>query len=171
MTESSFSNILSQSAIGAVRKKSETQPSPWNRFLTTLDSKPNMPASEAMSLFAQTLAGARSDWKDSNDNTLLMHMASRGQTAIVKRLIHELYADVRAVNKDGLTALHMGAREGHMAVCQELNCSGANPAAKDKNGMTPADMATNRGHTDVADFLKQEETSKKIWILCGGMSR
>ena len=164
MTDSYFSNTLSKSANGSARLKDAAEKSPWNKFLNTLDNNPRISDREAMDLFAKTLSSAKSDWKDSNDNTLLMHMASRGKTAIVKRLIHELYANVNAVNKDGTTALHMAARAGFKDVCSELINSYADPAKKDQNGSTPAMIARDKGYTEIADMIWKEEIGKGIFI-------
>ena len=164
MTDNIFTSTLLKSANGTARLQEESKKSPWDRFLNTLDSNPKMTDRDAMDLFAKTLSSATSDWKDANDNTLLMHMASRGQTGIVKRLIHELYANVNAANKDGASALHMAARAGFMDVCSELMNSHADPCKKDKNGSTPAMIAEDNGHTDIATFLKKEETAKNIWM-------
>ena len=160
---SEFKNTLLKSANGEARLSEAPKPSSWNKFLNTLDANPKMPDDEVKTLFAQTLAKSSSDWKDSNDNTLLMHMASRGQTAIVKRLIHELYADVNVANKDGTTALHMAARGGFMNVCTELLDSHADPCKKDQNGSTPAMMAKDQGYTEVATLLSKKETEKRVW--------
>ena len=164
MVENYFSNTLSKSANGTARMRDDSKQSPWNGFLNTLDLNPKMTDREAMDLFAKTLSSAQSDWKDSNDNTLLMHMASRGRTTIVKRLIHELYANVNAVNKDGVTALHMAAREGHKNVCTELLNSFADPVKKDVNGLTPSMIAKENGFAEIADMLKKEEISKGIFL-------
>ena len=161
---SGFNNILFEAAQGKARLKDSQQISPWNKFLGTLDSNPNISEDEVQTLFSKTLAQSSSDWKDSNDNTLLMHMASRGQNRIVKRLIHELYANVNAVNKDGTTALHMAARGGYMSVCSELLDSHADPCKKDQNGSTPAMIAQNYGHASVAEFLSKQETAKNLWL-------
>ena len=163
MTDNTFSNMLFKSANGEARLKDAPKPSPWDKFLSTLDTH-KMSEGDAMQLFARTLAVAKSDWKDSNDNTLLMHMASRGQIAIVKRLIHELYANVNAANKDGSTALHMAARGGYMAVCTELTDSNADPCKKDSNGSTPAMVAKDKGYGDIAEYLGKKETAKNIWL-------
>ena len=164
MTENIFSNRLGKSANGKVRLKDTALNSPWNNFLNTLDTNPKLSDREAMNLFAKTLTVAQSDWKDSNDNTLLMHMASRGKTAIAKRLIHELYANVNAVNKEGSTALHMAARSGFKDICTELIASHSDPCKKDKNGLTPAMVAHEQGHTEIAEILSREETGKRIWM-------
>ena len=159
-----FSNMLFGATKGEARLQDTPEKSPWDNFLNTLDSNPKITEREAMDLFAKTLSSAKSDWKDSNDNTLLMHMASRGQTAIVKRLIHELYANVNAVNKDGASALHLAARTGFKDGCTELLNSHADPCKKDQNGDTPATVAREQGHTEIAEVLGREETSKRIWL-------
>jgi len=158
-----FSNMLFKSSQGDVRQEVDQKKSPWDKFLTTLDAGPKLSDKEVMDLFAKTLASAKSDWKDANDNTLLMHMASRGQTAVVKRLIHEFYANVNATNKDGATALHMAARAGSQDVCDELTNSQADPCKKDVNGYTPAMIAREKGYTEIAEKLGKQETAKNIW--------
>lgn len=153
---------LSQASQGEVKT------SPWYNFLNELDKNPKMLEHEAMERFAKTLSKASSDWKDSNDNTLLMHMAARGQLGIVKRLIHELYANPRAVNKDGESALHKGAREGYQAICEELINAGANISQQNVNKDTAATVARIAGHTEVADYLQKKETSKSIFMSANG---
>ena len=164
MTENTFSNVLLKSADGEARLTADQKKSPWNKFLNTLDANPKITDREVMDLFAKTLSTASSDWKDSNDNTLLMLMASRGKTGVVKRLIHELYANANATNKDGSTALHMAARGGFMDVCTELMNSHADPCKKDKNGSTPAMIARDQGYGDIADMLGKAETAKNIFL-------
>ena len=160
---SEFQNTFLKSVGGQARLQESSKVSPWGKFLATLDSNPKISETEAKDLFAKTLSQASSDWKDPNDNTLLMHMASRGQTGIVKRLIHELYADVNATNKGGMTALHMAARGGFMGVCTELLDSHADPCKKDQNGSTPAMIARDKGYTEVATLLSKKETEKRVW--------
>jgi len=164
MAEIGFQNTLIKLTDGKARLQGATVKSPWDKFLATLDSNPKMPDSEVKTLFAQTLSKSSSDWKDPNDNTLLMHMASRGQTGIVKRLIHEFYANVNATNKDGLTALHMAARSGSMETCVALTDAYADPCKKDRNGSTPAMIAKDQGHAAVADFLGNREVAKRVWL-------
>jgi len=171
MTENSFSNVLLKSADGEARLQADQKKSPWDKFLNTLDTNPKMPDRDVMDLFAKTLSTATSDWKDGNDNTLLMHMASRGKTAIVKRLIHELYASTNATNKEGATALHMAARGGYMDVCTELLDSHADPLKKDKNGSTPAMIAEDNGHGDIAKMLGNAAVSKRLYMACADMNR
>ena len=164
MTENTFSNVLLKSADGQARLQADQKKSPWDKFLNTLDTNPKMTDREVMDMFAKTLSTATSDWKDSNDNTLLMHMASRGKVGVVKRLIHELYANTNATNKEGATALHMAARGGFMDVCTELMNSNADPCKKDKNGSTPAMIAADNGHGDIAKTLGKAETSKRLFM-------
>ena len=56
----------------------------------------------------------------------------------------ELGADVRAMNKDGDTALHTAVGLGLNSVVQLLADSGADLEAKNKKGVTPLAAATNR---------------------------
>lgn len=169
MTEYGCSGILSQAGNNA--SHAQKQASPWDKFLVTLDTNPKMTPSEVMELFGKTLSHATSDWKDSNDNTLLMHMASRGQTAVAKRLIREFYVPVNATNKDGMTALHMAARGGFKDTCDMLLTSHADPCKKDRNGSTPAMIAKDQGHTGIADSLSKQETAKRLWSATAGFGR
>ncbi|MDY6407567.1 MAG: ankyrin repeat domain-containing protein [Pseudomonadota bacterium] len=166
MTESNLLTQLSQASHGTTRPHTTNDKSPWASFLDTLDLNPKMTERETMDLFAKTLSSAKSDWKDSNDNTLLMHMASRGKTAIVKRLIHELYANVNATNKDGMTALHMAARGGFQDICSELLKNGSMFLASKKNvnGDTAADLAQSHGYPDVAKALGIKATSSNLFM-------
>lgn len=158
-----LSNQLGESAQGTVRRQEELT-SPWNKFLNTIDSQ-KMSESDKMQLFAKTLAVAKSDWKDSNGDTLLMHMSSRGEVAIMRRLIHELYADVNAVNNDKQSALHMAARGGFKEACSELLDANANPCQENADHLTPSRLAHEMGHKEVADFIGRAETSKRLWTM------
>eukprot|EP00959_Pyramimonas_sp_CCMP1952_P446615 9351450-Pyramimonas_sp.AAC.3 len=46
-------------------------------------------------------------------------------------------ADVNSRNREGMTALHLAAREGHAKLAQLLIDHGADPSATDNEGCTP----------------------------------
>lgn len=62
-------------------------------------------------------AGAQLDVMDRNQLTPLMLAASKGKADVVKYLIR-IGADVTLKGEDGMTALHMAAKSGHLEVCR-----------------------------------------------------
>lgn len=54
---------------------------------------------------------------DRNQLTPLMLAASKGNAAVVKYLVR-IGADVTLKGEDGMTALHMAAKSGHLEVCK-----------------------------------------------------
>ena len=64
-------------------------------------------------------------------------------------------ADVNAVDKNKLTALHIAAKKGHVDVAKVLIQNGADVNAVDKNKFTALHFAAENGHVDVAKVLIQ----------------
>ena len=57
-------------------------------------------------------------------------------------------ADVKAVDKDGRTALHDAAKEGHKDAIEQLLSHGADVRAVDKHGQTALHCAAKAGYTN-----------------------
>ncbi len=68
-------------------------------------------------------------------------------------LLLKLKARVHAVNADGRTALHEGARAGHASIVAALIKAGANPAATDSHGSNALHEAARGGHAAVLEQL------------------
>ena len=68
-------------------------------------------------------------------------------------LLLKLKARVHAVNADGRTALHEGARAGHASIVAALIKAGANPAATDSLGSNALHEAARGGHAVVLEQL------------------
>lgn len=107
-----------------------------------MSSLPSTP----MSTFAQAIAAHRNEVLpqlcgcdleavDERGRTLLMEAALAGNTAAVKHLC-AMGAEVRAVDADGNTALHLSAEEGGHAAALLL-AAGADPKAVNGEGDTP----------------------------------
>jgi ankyrin repeat protein len=88
--------------------------------------------------------------------TPLHYAAFCGLRNLVKVLVTEQLQDVNSQRfDDGLTALHLVSRPGHVEVAQFLVEHGANATARDKNGQTPLHEAAEWGHIELAQFLVQ----------------
>ena len=143
----------------------------WGRFFASIDNaagKLGAPIIDAMFVSLITNTSAKTfDVDPTNGNTVLMQAASRGLEGLVYRLVTEFYADFRAANKDGMTALHMAARGGFKAICDFLSGKGADTTKKNKNGQTPADLARENGFAELAKSLgtraKQSDIFKAFW--------
>ncbi|QOY62968.1 ankyrin repeat domain-containing protein [Lysobacter sp. H21R4] len=68
-------------------------------------------------------------------------------------LLLKLKARVHAVNADGRTALHEGARAGHASIVAALIKAGADPAATDSHGSNALHEAARGGHAAVLEQL------------------
>ena len=79
---------------------------------------------------------------------------STRQTSIPRANTTELErgADVNVLDEDGVTPLHLAARNGRVGVVGVLLEHGANVGAEDKEGRTPLHVAVERraGHTRAA---------------------
>uniref|UniRef100_A0A3B3R4Z1 Ankyrin 3 n=1 Tax=Paramormyrops kingsleyae TaxID=1676925 RepID=A0A3B3R4Z1_9TELE len=63
---------------------------------------------------------------------------------------------------NGLNALHLASKEGHVEVVAELIKLGANVDAATKNGFTPLYMAAQENHLEVVRFLLDNNASQSI---------
>ena len=79
-----------------------------------------------------------------------------GEPAVIELLI-ERSANVRAVTKQGVTALHWAAHYNKSAraaeIVQALLQGGADPTTKAQNGLTAAEFALDNGNSAVAAVL------------------
>eukprot|EP00049_Salpingoeca_infusionum_P001342 m.47458 g.47458 ORF g.47458 m.47458 type:complete len:898 (+) comp10981_c0_seq1:285-2978(+) len=76
---------------------------------------------------------------------------SRSGTNLFNRLRHT--PSVTSKNKDGCTALHLAALNGHVDACQLLIKAGANANAQDNTGSTPLHLAAWGNHQQVTQLL------------------
>ena len=137
----------------------------WGKFFTSIDGAGKLDASTVNAMFASliTNTSAKTSDVDANGNTVLMQAASRGLEDLVSRLVKDFYADFRAANKDGMTALHMAARGGFKNICDFLSDKGADTTKKNKNGQTPADLARENGFAELAKSLGTRATQSDIF--------
>jgi uncharacterized protein len=61
--------------------------------------------------------------------------------------------DVDALDRNGRTALFYAAREGRLAIAEELLRAGANPNAQDKSGQTPLHFAVSGYQPSAVELL------------------
>jgi ankyrin repeat protein len=96
------------------------------------------------------------------DNATLLHDAVGQKHQDVAAYLLDKGADVNAVTKDGLTALHMAAQNGDTVIIRLLlqpeRDTKIDPV--DSKGWTPLDRALKWGHPDAADLLRQHGAHK-----------
>lgn len=86
--------------------------------------------------------------------TPLMQAAYDGNVRIMEALLNcKGGTNVHAEDKDGYTALHFAAKQGHLSAVRLLFQHGVNSFQKTKNGSTPLSIAESNSHYDVAISL------------------
>jgi ankyrin repeat protein len=90
--------------------------------------------------------------RDIFNSTPLLEAARNGHSSMVNQLLKD-GADVKAQDKDGLTALHLAAGHGHKDTMIVLLNSGADVKPQDKDGWTALHRAAWYGHKDTAIAL------------------
>ena len=93
------------------------------------------------------------DSPDSTGWSPLMHAAFEGRTSVSRMLLRRGADLTLASRDDGLTALHLSAARGHVAVTVELLKAGANPGADAPGSHRPLHLAAQRGHRAVVAAL------------------
>ena len=88
------------------------------------------------------------------ERTLLHCAAIKGHVEVVKLLLEDPRVDVRAVCKEGCSALHSSASEGHVEVVElMLEDPRVDANAKSNRGNTPLHLATAENHHKVVQLL------------------
>uniref|UniRef100_H3CAG1 glutaminase n=1 Tax=Tetraodon nigroviridis TaxID=99883 RepID=H3CAG1_TETNG len=130
---------------------------PWRavHFCQELVSTFQLHAFDIRTPFRQILAYRQ--WKAESEGSQIMNVllaASRGDEQALRRYFLS-GVDVKAVDYDGRSALHVAAAEGHVQVVRFLlENAGANPALKDRWGSSPLQEA-RRHHREAAEELLQ----------------
>ena len=98
------------------------------------------------------LAGAIRAWgPNKNAQNELHNSAVVGRRHTVEALLKEGVSQV--LGSDGVTVLHIAAREGQRGVVEVAVAHGANVNAKDSRGRTPVDYATEAKQREVVVYL------------------
>ncbi|XP_076463805.1 uncharacterized protein LOC143295977 [Babylonia areolata] len=108
---------------------------------------------------AMLQAGARTEARDSEHYTPLMHAAQRGGVKVVKLLLEWDCQVSVAGGPQSNTALHLAAEEGYLDVCQALVGAGANLNAQNALEDTALILACLHGHLPIVRFLLHSQAS------------
>ncbi|OQS00821.1 hypothetical protein ACHHYP_20097 [Achlya hypogyna] len=95
---------------------------------------------------------------DENGDTRLHYAAASNKIEALIKMLHGKDIDVDVRNKDGLTALHVAAREGHYDAVQYLVDGGADVFAVTSSGLSAVDLAGV--HVRLRNQLTRIETAK-----------
>eukprot|EP00976_Prorocentrum_cordatum_P019824 401839-Prorocentrum_minimum.AAC.1 len=71
-------------------------------------------------------------------------------------------ADVNSRNREGMTPLHLAAREGHAKLAQLLIDHGADPSTADHEGCTPYILGQVRDRTSPQDPHRRSELTTRM---------
>ena len=97
--------------------------------------------------------GANVNEQDVDGFTTLHMAASRGNEALLRRLIYDYKADLGVQLRNGSLPIHSAASEGHKTCVELLIDAGANIDALNKEDRTPLHWAAESGHWDTVEFL------------------
>jgi len=98
--------------------------------------------------------------RNSDGWTPLLSAAFSGSTSCVQKLI-ALGADVKAVCKDGDSAVHYASVQGYADLIPMLSKAGASLTLLDNDGESPIDVAANAKVKKVIEKLIMEESAKE----------
>ncbi len=95
---------------------------------------------------------------------LLDSSARKGQTGILTYVLWSRPGSVNAKDKDGVTALHRAAFNGHTKIVEILLASGAEVNAENNDGGTPLDWAEMFDEDKVINLLRKHsaKTGKEL---------
>jgi ankyrin repeat protein len=88
----------------------------------------------------------------------LRRAVSTGHADGIRKLMGRPGANINHKDRDGLTLLHLAARQNDATtydLCNLLISLGADANETDPAGRTPEDLARANGRADIADFLRQ----------------
>ena len=62
--------------------------------------------------------------------------------------------------RNGMSALHLAAWNGHVQIVKYLLSKGASPQAKSKHGSTPVHAASEKGYTEIVRLLLDHDETE-----------
>lgn len=86
-------------------------------------------------------------------------LCKEGSVAAVKKHIELYPSDLKFVDFDKRTGLHLATTHGRVDLVEFILRKEANVLAKDRWGFTPMDLAVKGGHQPVVDFLRAHSVS------------
>ncbi|CAM9393632.1 unnamed protein product [Chrysoparadoxa australica] len=109
-------------------------------------------------------SGAEVNAKDGVGLTPLLCAVQSADGKDCVMTVIEAKAKVKAVNAEGLTALHFAARRGWLDVVQLLLAAGAQPGVQSKTGETPAAFAQVGWELHPSDYATVMEQEKSVLL-------
>lgn len=86
-------------------------------------------------------------------STPLLQAVEGGHEVLVRDLIHDFGADLKAADEVGSCAVHIAAVNGYTRVLEQLCKAEADVKAKDRSGSQPIHLASEKGHLRVTKRL------------------
>lgn len=99
--------------------------------------------------------------RDNCDYTALHYAARNGNEEICKMLLNQGKAEVNAITKGGVSALHRACMMGHLNIVKLLIDSKASVELKDEDGQTALHRAAIGGHLDVSKLIIEKQPNLK----------
>ena len=92
---------------------------------------------------------------------LIVKAIRKSYVPAISELIIKAGSVVKAENKDGFTAFHLAAENGHIEVFEYLVEQGADIEAKTKSGYTSLYLAAGCGHIEIVKYLIKQGADKE----------
>ncbi|XP_026475160.1 ankyrin-3-like [Ctenocephalides felis] len=101
--------------------------------------------------------------KQSDPNTAFLRAARAGHLGAALEFLEQgTVTDINAANANGLNALHLAAKDGHLEVVRELLRRNADPDAATRKGNTALHIASLAGQEEVVRVLVQAGASVNV---------
>ncbi|KAF7267204.1 hypothetical protein GWI33_019537 [Rhynchophorus ferrugineus] len=101
--------------------------------------------------------------KQTDPNTAFLRAARAGQLDKIQEYLDSgTVRDINTSNANGLNALHLAAKDGHVDIAKELLKRGAIVDAATKKGNTALHIASLAGQEEVVKLLVQHDASLNV---------
>lgn len=111
----------------------------------------------------EKLRSLKHEWNvlDEKDNSLLHIATEKGYKRVVEFLLSIKEVNPKLLNKEGLSAFHIAARDGHNEIVTLL-LKHLNVDIRSRDGATPLIMAAWKGHASTVKLLLENKADSRL---------